>query len=41
MKNRLSFKISSIGSLRWLVALFAIMMMLGGTAQAQVSIPGT
>ena len=41
MKNRLSFKMSSNSSLRWLMALFAIMMMLAGTSQAQVSIPGT
>lgn len=41
MRNRLISKTSGTGSLRWLVAIVFIVLVLGGMAQAQVSIPGT
>jgi hypothetical protein len=41
MKNSFSSKSYSKGGLRGLVALVFLVLMLGGSAQAQVSIPGT
>ena len=41
MRNRLISKTSGTGSLRWLVAIVFFVVVLGGVAQAQVSIPGT
>ena len=41
MRNRFISQHSGMGGLRWLVAVVFLVVVLGGTAQAQVSIPGT
>ena len=41
MRNRFISQHSGMGGLRWLVAVVFFVVVLGGTAQAQVSIPGT
>ena len=41
MRNRFVFNHSGLGGMRWLVAVVFFVVMLGGVAEAQVSIPGT